>query len=92
MGLSDIYILYIVLLLIELVLSEALKLLIWLKNVEYYEIINIKGNFQAINLLPVVIQMKKNGKLKKLKYIYIYKNVWKYILKYMHISSKNECI
>ena len=59
MGLSDIYILYIVLLLIELVLSEALKLLIWLKNVEYYEIINIKGNFQAINLLPVVIQMKK---------------------------------
>ena len=28
MGLSDIYILYIVLLLIELVLSEALKLLI----------------------------------------------------------------
>ena len=71
MGLSDIYILYIVLLLIELVLSEALKLLIWLKNVEYYEIINIKGNFQAINLLPVVIQMKNNGKLKKLKYIYI---------------------
>ena len=71
MGLSDIYILYIVVLLIELVLSEALKLLIWLKNVEYYEIINIKGNFQAINLLPVVIQMKKNGKLKKLKYMYI---------------------
>ena len=92
MGLSDIYILYIVVLLIELVLSEALKFLIWLKNVEYYKIINIKGNFQGINLLPVVIQMKK-WKAKKIKiYIYIYKNVWKYILKYMHISPKNECI
>ena len=72
MGLSDIYILYIVVLLIELVLSEALKFLIWLKNVEYYKIINIKGNFQGINLLPVVIQMKK-WKAKKIKiYIYTY--------------------
>ena len=42
--------------------SEAI-ILIWLKKVEHYKEINIKSNFEVINLLEMLILNKESGRL-----------------------------
>ena len=39
------------------------KILIWLKKMKHFKKLNIKNNFEAINLLKILIKKKKNGKL-----------------------------
>ena len=55
------------------------KILIWLKKMKHFKKLNIKNNFEAINLLKILIKKKKteNYQLKILKmFLKVYKK-WK---------------
>ena len=52
------------------------KILIWLKKMKHFKKLNIKNNFEAINLLKILIKKKKTENYQLKMFLKVYKK-WK---------------